>query len=331
MDDCFPADNVKSSGKKMRKKHKVLIILLAAALAITAVSFKAAERIIVKRVASASGNSITIGSLALRLPPSLKIKRLNIAYNAFPRLSFREINIRRAIIGKALAFSGPGDIIINNKQREISVKGSVSGNFKQGTLTIKPTSIKIDQLGNFHVKGLLEQWGKEGVNATIELGGTEIKEINSLFDLKIPFNGKATGTVLLNFAGEKTKNIQFDVVINDLTTEEKGNGSFTAFVKGFYDILQRKTNISDGKLVNAKGGHILFKGAIDKETFNLNFETEKMALEEFMKLIPEETRIKYNLSAVGGSASMKDFNLEKVKKKSASAEPCRLPQTKSLS
>ncbi|MBN1444485.1 MAG: hypothetical protein JW957_00050 [Candidatus Omnitrophica bacterium] len=314
----------------MRKKSKVLIILLAAALAITAVSFKAAERIIVRRVASASGNNVTIGSLSVLLPPALKIKKLNISYNLFPHLSFREINIRRAIIGNAFAFSGPGDIVISNKQREISVKGSISGNFKQGTLTIKPTSIKIDQLGTFQVKGMLEQWGKEGVNATIELGGTEIKEINELFDLKIPFNGKAVGTVLLNFAGEETKNIQFDVVINNLSTEEKG-GSFTAFVKGFYDIIQGKTTINDGKLSNKAGGHILFKGVIDKENFNLNFETEKMVLEEFLKLIPEETRIKYNLSVSGGSAFMKDFNLEKVKKKSISAEIFLLPQTKYLS
>lgn len=314
----------------MRKKSKVLIIILVTILIITAVSFKTAERIIVKRVASASGNTVTIGSLSILLPPVLKIKKINIFHSPFPAISFRQINIRRAIIGNAFAFSGPGDIVINNKKREISVKGSISGNFKQGTLTIKPTSIKIDQLGNFQVKGLLEKWGKEGVNATIELGGTEIKEINSLFDLKIPFNGKATGTALLNFEGQQTKNIQFDVIINDLTTEKEGS-SFTAFVKGNYDIIKRETIINDGKLLNKAGGYILFKGVVDKESFNLNFETEKMVLEEFLKLIPEETRIKYNLSAVGGSAYMKNFNLEKVKKKSASAEPSLLPQTKSLS
>jgi len=306
----------------MRKKHRVLIIL-AAALAAASFSLKISERFIIRSVSSLSRNSVTIGSFSIVMPPALKIKGINISYGLFPRISFREINICRAFTGNAFAFSGPGDMVISNKKREISVKGSISGNFKQGTLSIRPTSINIAQLGTFEVKGMLEKWGKEGVNATIELGGTEIKEINNLFDLKIPFNGKAVGTVLLNMPGKQTKNLQFDVTINDLSTEEKGS-NFTAFVKGNYDIVQGKTTITDGKLLNTTGGHILFKGVIDRENFNLNFETEKMLLEEFLKLLPDETRKKYNLSVTDGTVSMKNFYVERVKKKSCSVAIYRL-------
>ncbi|HOL22159.1 MAG TPA: hypothetical protein PLQ41_04805, partial [bacterium] len=95
----------------------------------------------------------------------------------------------------------------------------------------------------------------------------------------------------------------------------EGN-KFTAFVKGIHNIKERKIDIEDGKLLNGEGGQILFNGFIDKENFNLNFETQNMPLEDLLKLIPEDIRLKYNISVSGGSVSMKNFNIEKVKKKS---------------
>lgn len=299
----------------MKRPLKVLIIVLAVILAVSAVSVKMSERVIIRRVSALTKNIVNIGSVSFSLPPSIKLKRVTVS-NRFVPVFLKEIRIRPAFTLNAFAFSGPGGISISDEKREVTIKGSVSGNFKQGEVNIKQTSVDIAQLGSFEVKGLLEKWGRQGVSLNINLNGTEIEEINNFLDLKIPFSGKATGTVLLDYVQNEPaeSTIRFDVIIKELSMEE--GSEFTAFVKGVYKMADGRTDIADGKLLNAKGGQILFKGFVDRENFNLNFETENMLLEEFLKLLPEETRRKYKISVTGGSASMKGFNVEKVKKKS---------------
>ena len=301
----------------MKKSLKILAIVLGGILLLSAVSVKISERLIIRKISSSTKNIVTIGSISFSLPPSLKLKRIQVS-NPFVPVLMKELRIRPGFTPGAFAFSGPGGISISSsgQERDVKIKGSVTGNFKQGELTIKPTSVNIEQLGSFEVKGLLEKWGAEGVSLNINLNGTEITEINNLFGLKIPFSSKVTGTALLNFFRDEParQNIAFDAIIKDLSMEE--GSEFTAFVKGAYKMPEGRVDIADGKLVNASGGQILFKGFADKENFNFNFESEKMSLDEFLKLIPEEIRTKYNINVNGGSASMKDFNVIKVKKKS---------------
>ncbi|MDX9799323.1 MAG: hypothetical protein RBT05_10755, partial [Bacteroidales bacterium] len=103
-----------------------------------------------------------------------------------------------------------------------------------------------------------------------------------------------------------------DVNIKDLTTPEQDK--FEASVKGAYNFLTEKTEISQGNLMSSDGGKISFKGVIDKEKFNLDFETKNMSVEEFLKLLPTELKEKYNLGIDRGSAKLKDFKIEIEKK-----------------
>ncbi len=300
---------------KVKNKFKVFLIILAVILTLSAVSVKLSEEFIIRKVTSATKNTVNIGSISFSLPALVILRQVAIT-NRFIPISLREISIRPVFTLNAFAFSGPGGITISGEERDMKVKGSVSGNFKQGELNIKQTSIDVENLGSFEVKGLLEKWGKESVSLNINLNGTRIEDVNELLDINIPFSGKATGTVLLDFVQNDPakKAITFDVVVKELSMEKGSN--FTAFVKGVYAMSEGRTDISDGRLVNAQGGQILFKGYLDRENFNFIFESENMPLEEFLKFIPEEIRKKYNLSITGGSASMKDFNIIKIKKKS---------------
>jgi hypothetical protein len=299
----------------MKKTLSILIIIFTVILVVSAITVKVSERFIISKVASLSRNLVSVGSVSFSLPISVKLKRVYISSSFVPVL-MKELNIRPAFTRRAFAFSGPGGITIKEQKRDVKVKGSVSGNFKDGELNINPTSVSIEQLGSFDVKGLLEKWGKEGVSLNIDLQGTEIKEINNLLGLNIPFGGKVNGTVLLDFvqSDPAKKNITFDVIIKELSMEE--GSEFTAFVKGVYKVSDVRVDISDGKLVNSSGGQILFKGTVDRENFNFRFESENMPLEEFLKLIPEKIRKKYNISVNDGSVSMKDFSIMKIKKKS---------------
>ncbi|MCM8760385.1 MAG: hypothetical protein NC832_01540 [Candidatus Omnitrophica bacterium] len=217
--------------------------------------------------------------------------------------------------GDALAFSGPGSIKIQDKEKDVKIKGSISGNYKEGKVDIKKTHITIQDLGSFELKGAFEKWGKEGVNLIIDLDGTEIGEVKKMFGLNLPFTGKASGTISFDYSKKEERNLmRFDITVKELSTEQ--GSKFTAFVKGTHNIKEGKTDIIEGKLLNYEGGQILFNGYIERENFNLNFETYNMPLEDLFKLIPQDIREKYNISTDGGSVSMKNFNIAKVKKKS---------------
>ena len=298
------------------RRHKKLCTLLIVFLIVITVSLFCIERYLIKKVATATDNHITIGSIKVLPPFIVKLKKVNISYTPFPQISLKKLCIRRIFTGNAFAFSGPGSITIKDGQKGVKIKGKVSGNYKQGTLEIGKTTIIIEDLGSFDIKGGLEQWGKEGVILVIDLKDTEIEEVKKVFNLNLPFRGKASGVLILDYSKKKEKSLMnFDITVKELSTDD-GN-KFTAFVKGVHNIKEGKTDIEDGKLLNGKGGQILFSGFINRENFNLNFETQDMPLEDLLKLIPEEVRTKYNISISNGSASMRNFNIEKVKKKSA--------------
>ncbi|MDD3726628.1 MAG: hypothetical protein PHI44_05475 [Candidatus Ratteibacteria bacterium] len=297
------------------KKHKKLLTVLTVVIVIIIASLFFTERYIIRKVYLITDSHITIGSIRIIPPFSVNFKKVRISYARIPELFLKTLSIRRVLTESAFAFSGPGNITIQDTQKDVKIKGSVSGNYKEGKLDIKKTHITIEDIGSFEVKGGLEQWGKEGINLVIDLKGTEIEEVKKMFGLNLPFNGKVSGTLSFDYSKNKdTSMMQFDITVQELATEE-GN-TFTAFVKGTHNIKEGKTDIEDGKLLNGKGGQILFSGYIDRENFNINFETQNMPLESLLNLIPEDIRTKYNISVSNGSASMKNFNIEKVKKKS---------------
>lgn len=294
------------------KKHRKLLATLTAILVIIISILFFTERYLIRKISSITDNHITIGSI--RFIPPLSIKRVYISYEKFPQIFLRSICIRKAFTRNAFAFSGPGSIKIQDSQKDVKIKGSVSGNYKEGTLNIRTTHIQIEDLGSFELKGVLEQWGKEGVNLIIDLRGTDIEEVKKMFGLNLPFSGKATGTLSFDYSKKEEKNsMNFDINVQELVSE--GN-KFNASVKGIHNIKEGRTDIKEGKLLNSSGGQIIFNGFIDRENFNLNFETQNMPLEDLLNLIPEDIRIKYNISTDGGSASMKNFQIAKVKKNS---------------
>ncbi|MCM8820610.1 MAG: hypothetical protein NC932_01480 [Candidatus Omnitrophica bacterium] len=297
------------------KRYKRLLKILTLVLVIIIVSIFFTEKYLVKKVSFITNNRITIGSIRFIPPFLIKLKSVYISYEKFPEIFLRVLSIRKAFTGDALAFSGPGTIKIQDAQKDVKIKGSISGNYKEGKVDIQKTHITIQDLGDFQLKGALEQWGKEGVNLIIDLDGTEIDEVKKMFGLNLPFSGKASGMLSFDYSKKEERNLmKFDITVKELFTEE--GSKFTAFVKGVHNIKEGKTDITDGKLLNREGGQILFNGYIDRENFNLNFETQNMPLEDLLKLIPEDIRIKYNISTDGGSVSMKNLTIAKVKKNS---------------
>lgn len=297
----------------MRRYKKFLVVLIAV-LVISIISLSLTERYLVRKISSLTGSRISIGSIRFIPPFSIQLRKVHISYGKFPGIFLRAISIHRSFTNNAFAFSGPGSITIKEGQKDIRIKGTVSGNYKEGKVDIKETHISIENLGNFELKGALEQWGKEGVVLIIELQGTEIDEVKKMFGLNLPFTGRATGTLSFDYSKKEERNLmRFDINIKDLVSE--GN-KFNAYVKGVHNIKEGRTDIKDGKLINSEGGEISFYGFIDKENFSLNFETQNMPLEDLLNLIPEDVRKKYNISVSGGSISMKDLSIQKVKKKS---------------
>jgi len=297
-------------GKKSRKKLLVLFLFLFTFLFFSFL-VKISEHIIIKKIFSASSGTVKISSISMRFP-SILAKKINV-YTPFVSFFMKELRVRPVFTRNAFAFTGPGDIMIREKKRSISIKGSATGSIKGKTLNIRTTDVVIDKVGSLEIKGLLENWGKDSINATMELKGIEVDEIKNIFDLKLPFTGRVFGKAdFESDEKEKSKKIKFDVNIKDITTSEKGR--FDAFLKGLYDIAKGTAEIYQGSLLSPSGGKIFFSGTIDREKFNLNFETEEMDIEEFLKLLPEEIKSKYNLAAKGGTADMNGFEVERIKK-----------------
>ncbi|HPP30122.1 MAG TPA: hypothetical protein PLE69_04250, partial [bacterium] len=219
------------------KKYKKLLTIIIAATGIIITSLFFTERYLVKKVSYITNNHITISSIKIVPPFLLKLKKVHISYAQFPEIFLRALSIRHTFTGNAFAFSGPGSITIQEGQKDVKIKGSVSGNYKEGKLDIQKTYITIEDLGSFEVKGGLEQWGKEGVNLIINLNGTEIEEVKKIFNLNLPFRGRASGVLILDYSKNREKSImQFDITVQELSTEE-GN-KFTAFVKGIHNIKE---------------------------------------------------------------------------------------------
>lgn len=296
---------------KSKKKSKLAFVLFTGLLIILTVVFLS-EWYLIRKVSSLTNNQITIGSINYTPPLSLTLRKVAISYQRFPQILLRSLSIRRVFAKQAFAFSSPGTITIQDGQRDVHIRGSVSGNYKEGTIDIQKTYITIEDLGDFEVKGALEQWGKEGITLVIALNGTEIEQVKEMFGLNLPFSGRATGTLSFDYSKKEERNLlRFDIDVKELIAD--GN-KLNAHISGAHNTKEGRTDIKEGRLLNSSGGRIDFNGFIDKENFTLNFNTQNMPLEDLLNLIPEDIRTKYNISVNGGSASLKDFRIESLKK-----------------
>jgi len=117
---------------------------------------------------------------------------------------------------------------------------------------------------------------------------------------------------------EEKQEIRFNLLIKDINFEEKENLSMA--LKGKYDILKQKVEIEKGRIYEKEGEEIEFNGYVDKENFELEFETKGMSVETLLHFIPEKIRKKYNISLEGGELSMEKFVLKKKEKNSTGME-----------
>jgi len=314
--------------KNKRKKRFLAIFLPFLLLASFFLFLKISERLIIEKISLASSDSVSVGSISLRFP-SVLIRKVSVR-NSFVSMFIRELCVRPRFVRNALAFSGPGEIILKEKKRSISIKGSISGNFKNKSVDVKRTSIEIGGIGSLEIKGLLENWGRDSVNASADFKGIEIEEIGEVFDLSLPFSGQVFGKAdFMSGKSEGPGNITFDLDIRNIAAE--GGRKFNALLKGSYDIQKERAEIFEGKLTGSEGGSIFFSGIMAGEEFKLDFKAENMVLEDFLMLLPLELREKYNLAIKGGTASARDFSAGLVKKNSILKGAFRLACPNSLS
>ncbi len=294
----------------MQRKKKSLLFVAALVL-LLAVSFKSLEVLLLKGLSGISDN-LKVGSVSLS-PVSLKLR--SFVFSLPPaRFTSAEVTFRPLFTRRAFAFSAPsGRASFKESSREVSIRGSVSGNLREGVLDIKEAVIEAEELGTFELQGVLREWGKEKITGTVRFRGTDIQALNSFLDMNIPLRGNARGLVTVDYAGLGEGRIDFDLEIDELRSEE--TEAFHAVIKGNHDISGSITTISSGQLTAGGDRKILFAGHLDGEDFSLEFQTEGMLLEELLKLLPPEIIDRYNIRTHEGIVSLEDFRVEKIKKK----------------
>jgi hypothetical protein len=292
-----------------RKKIKILFLVIAGFILFAGISFELAEKNLRKKLSSLSGGNLKVGNIGFSFL-SLKINEINYKVPEFG-LSLKNFRIYPVFTGRAFAFSGPGEIIAGSKDRNVSLKGAISGNLKDGNVDIHKVVIEIEKIGNFVAEGSLKQWGKKGISATVDLKGTEIKEVGKLLQFEMPFTGKVFGRITIKDKEGKIELINFNIHIKDIVME---GSPFRAFLEGTHNIQTQKTVLKNGLLEDSNKGSIKFNGSIDKTRFDMQFETKEMSVESLLRLLPEEIKEKYKLKATGGSVSMHNFNVIGVKK-----------------
>ncbi|MCD6221594.1 hypothetical protein J7K25_05505 [bacterium] len=226
-------------------------------------------------------------------------------------LIMRRLRIRPSIARMAFAFTGPGEIKKQQNGREITVKGTISGNIKNGNVNIKKTDIKIEKIGDFNIKGSLKNWGKDGQNIILAMDKVNIKEVGDFLNFKIPVEGTVSGNIVVSQENNKKQEINFDVKIEGLKV--KKGGEVVVFLKGNFSPTEKKVEIKRGKaLIDNK--ELNFYGNVDDENFSLSFEGKEIEIEKLFELLPEEIKKKYRIDITGGIVNFDDFFVKKVKK-----------------
>ncbi|GEM_PF-1914283 len=225
-----------------------------------------------------------------------------------------KVKLKPYVIENAFAFEGPGELFSEYEKKKISVEGKIKGNIASGNVSITGTNINIENTGNLKFYGTLTNWGKEKFEGIIELNGLKIKEISEITKYKINFDGKVYGKIFIEKEKENVKEIRFNLNIEDLS--QKGvEGLFSLSIKGRYIPFEKRGVIEEGILKNEKGEKLTFYGFLKENEFEFYFDTEEFSLEEFLKLLPEEIKKKYNLKMEKSKVVLNKFSLNISKKK----------------
>jgi len=288
----------------MKKKKKILIFVLSIFIVLF-ILLKTGEVIINKKISKLPFKIENIKIFFL----GAEVKNLTYIKNDIT-LVMRKLRIRPSIGRMAFAFTGPGEIKKQQNGREITVKGTISGNIKNGNVNIKKTDIKIEKIGDFNIKGNLKNWGKDGQNIILAMDKVNIKEVGNFLNLKIPIEGLISGNIIV-FQENKKQKINFDVKIEGLKVQK--GGEVVVFLKGAFFPTEKKGEIKEGKaLIDNK--ELNFYGNIDNENFSLSFEGKEIEIEKLFELLPEEIKKKYKIDITGGIVNFDDFFVKKVKK-----------------
>ncbi|MCM8770014.1 MAG: hypothetical protein NC911_10190, partial [Candidatus Omnitrophica bacterium] len=251
---------------------------------------------------------------------SLRVKKAEIAHPSLNLvLKLRDFSVRPALLAirpggnLAFAFSGPGEISAGSVNQPLNVSGVITGNIKTGQVSINQATLKLQELGIAEVTGELTEWGKKGVSLKVELKKMAVAKLASFFKIEVPVEGLVSGLVQVELGpGEQIQKMDFDLSLAEI--HARGDAvMFRGKLTGRYDLKAAKGDIQ-GQVEKPGGGRLNFTGDLAGENFTFRFSSEGLLVEEVLHLLPEEIKKKINLSAPGGSATLKDFVISGTKK-----------------
>ncbi|MGB9678103.1 MAG: hypothetical protein ACPLZ9_05730, partial [Candidatus Ratteibacteria bacterium] len=222
--------------------------------------------------------------------------------------------LKPSFIKNAFAFEGPGEIFSDFERKKVSIEGKIKGNIVNGNVNITTSRIDIESIGNLNFSGVLSNWGREKFEGIIELNGVKIKEISEMTKYKIPFDGKIYGKIFIEKEKENIKEINFNLEIKELS-QSNYISKLNLKVKGKYLPIEKRGLVEEGILKNEKGEKLIFSGFISENEFEFSFDTKEFSLDEFLKLLPEEIKKKYNFKMENSKFSSNKFVLRSLKKK----------------
>ena len=289
----------------MRKKKGLLISVLSIVVLVIAL-LKTGEFVVNRKISKLPFKIENVKIFFF----GAEVKNLTYIKNGIT-LIMRRLRIRPSFTRMSFAFTGPGEIKKQKNGREITIKGTISGNIKNGNVNIKKTDIRIEKIGNFNIKGSLKNWGKDGQNIVLAVDRVNIKEVGNFFNFKIPVEGLVSGNIVISQKNNKKQKINFDVKIEELKVQ-KGE-EVIVFLKGNFFPTEKKGEIKEGKaLIDNK--ELNFYGNIDNENFSLSFEGKEIEIKKLFELLPEEIKKKYKIDITGGIVNFDDFFVKRVKK-----------------
>ncbi|MCM8817926.1 MAG: hypothetical protein NC915_00345 [Candidatus Omnitrophica bacterium] len=298
-------NNKKLNLEKIRKGI-ILFILFSLFIVVSGVFIKT---FLIKRINSIE--KVSLRNVCFSLS-GINLKNITYKTSKFS-VNINNFKIKPFIIQKAFAFQGPGQIISEKEKKKVEIQGKMKGDIKRGNLNITGTDVNVENTGSLRFYGIIENWGKGKFEGTIELDGIKIKEILELIEFKIPFDGNVYGKIFIEKEKENIKDIKFNLEVKDFSGGEKD--LFNLVLKGIYIPDQHIWIIEEGVLKNEKGEKLVFTGFLSEKEIEFSFNTKEFSLDEFLKLLPDEIKKKYNIKIETSKIKLDKFNLNISKKK----------------
>lgn len=239
-------------------------------------------------------------------------------------INISNFKIKPSFIKNAFAFEGPGEVSSEREKKKIQIKGKIRGNIKSGNLNITGTDVNIENTGLLRFYGIIVNWGREEFEGTFELDKFKIKDFLELTGYELPFDGDVYGKIFIKKEKENIEDARFDLEVKELVCD--GKGKFNLLLKGTYIPVEKKGIIEEGILKNEKDEKLIFSGFFTEKEIEFSFNTKEFSFDEFLKLLPDEIKKKYNLKVGTSKIKLEKFNLSVSKKKFLFQEICCLKQ-----